>query len=149
MKNAQPNQIIRLHTLLNKLGIMDEKRTLVASYTEGRESSSKEMYTHEIGQLIEYLFEMTRGDQNAADKMRKKLLYYGYQMGYEQPRSKSELGLSPADINFIHVDTWCKSERSAIKKSMDDMTLKELTRAVSQFELVYKSTIKSIHANGN
>ncbi|MBL6448544.1 hypothetical protein JMN32_19695 [Fulvivirga sp. 29W222] len=71
--------------------------------------------------------------------MRKKLLYLGYQMGYDQPRNQSQKDLPAHEINKQNVSGWCESEKCSIRKRLEAMTGKELVDAVSQFEKVYQS----------
>ena len=50
-------QIKKIHVLLNAKGLMDEKRTLVSSISNGRTESSKELTLKEAGSLISFLSE--------------------------------------------------------------------------------------------
>jgi hypothetical protein len=70
--------------------------------------------------------------------MRKKLLYIGYQMGYELPRNDEEKDSRSNELCFQHVNAWVK-EHGAIKKHINYMTYNELCRTVSQFEIVYRN----------
>ena len=75
-------------------------------------------------------------------KMVKKLLYLGYQMGYNKPTNNAEQNMSPSRVNKIHVNRWLLSEKSRVRKEMDDMTHKELVQVLTQFEMVYKDFLK-------
>lgn len=71
------------------------------------------------------------------------MLYYGYQMGYQNPRNELQAVMRESDICLDNVSAWCESEKCAVRKPLAKMTYKELVRAISQFELVYKSFNKS------
>lgn len=77
-------------------------------------------------------------------KMFKKMLYYGYQMDYDKPRSEAQKALPKHEVNMQNVSGWCASEKCSIKKPLKAMTAKELSKALSQFELVYKSYLNRI-----
>lgn len=75
-------------------------------------------------------------------KMVKKLLYLGYQMGYNKPTCMAEQRMTPSAVCKLHVNRWLLSEKSAVRKPMDEMTYRELVRALTQFEFVYKDFLK-------
>ena len=72
-------------------------------------------------------------------RMRRKMLYFGYQMGYDQPRDDAQKGLPQNEICMQNVSAWCKSKHCSVKKPLKRMTGKELRVALTQFEQVYKS----------
>ena len=71
--------------------------------------------------------------------MRRKMLYLGYQMGYDQPRNEVQKSLPAQDICLQNVSEWCNSKKCTIRKPLKRMTGKELQVALTQFEQVYKS----------
>lgn len=89
--------------------------------------------------------EQTR-EQIAESKsvMRKKLLFMGYQMGFDVPRTTEEYGLKRWQVNMLHLDSWALSAKSKIRKKINDMSYSELVICVSQFELVYKDFKKRV-----
>lgn len=65
------------------------------------------------------------------------MLAIGYQMGYHLPRTPEQRGMRPSDICLENVSSFCESKRSSIHKPLNDMTYKELVKAVTQFEIIY------------
>jgi hypothetical protein len=85
-------------------------------------------------------------EKNQKSNMIRKLLYYGYQMGYDQPRTELEKRalLSKQQLCWNHVQAWCKSKHCKIRKTLNRYTAAELTEVVSQFEQVYKSFLQQL-----
>jgi hypothetical protein len=77
------------------------------------------------------------------DRMRKKMLYYGYQMAYDQPRTEEQKAMSRQEVCFANVSAWCAGKHCKIGKPLEAMTGKEVQQALTQFEAVYKSFLKS------
>lgn len=142
----QPRQIKKLHTLLNKLDLMDQKLELIHHYTNRRTQSSRSMTYHEACNLIEALEEQTNGSSDSLtgrDRMVRKMMYYGYLLGYDKPRA-GQSSMPAKKICFANVDAWCKSDKCSIKKSIRDMDNTELNKALSQFEMMYKNTLTKL-----
>jgi hypothetical protein len=76
--------------------------------------------------------------------MIRKMLYYGYEMGWDRPRTRPEEILSKQQLCWNHVQAWCKSPKCSIRKTLNRYTVEELTKVVSQFELVYESFKKDL-----
>lgn len=137
-----PAQNKRLHALLTKTGLHVRKSELVLSFTSGRSSSSKDLSGNEARELINYLDselqKQMRGIKEKADKMRKKIISFAYQMNWTVPNQRG--GFS-ADIQRIN--NWCLKS-GYIKKPFNDFEYHELPKLVTQFENVYKSYLKSI-----
>jgi hypothetical protein len=82
----------------------------------------------------------------AKSRMKKKLLAMGYDMKWDvASKSAREAGCQTRQqINFFHVDLWCKSKHSIYHKGLDEMTVKELADTVTQMERVKASFLKSV-----
>jgi hypothetical protein len=105
-------------------------------YEEPKEEPRKSgKPTHEI---------MRRQFAEGKVKMRKKLLAIGYQMGYGVAKTETEKRMKGWEVCKLHVNRWLLSEKSTVRKEMDDMTYKELVQAVTQFEQVYKEFLKRV-----
>lgn len=77
------------------------------------------------------------------DRMVKKMLSLGYQMQYDLPRNEAQKAMRPSEVNFENVSAWCQSPKCQIRKPLDKMTVIELSLAITQFEFVHQSFIKS------
>jgi hypothetical protein len=73
------------------------------------------------------------------DRLVKKMLWLGYQMGYDMPESPAEKMMEKSRLCLNHVNRWCKSEKCAIRKTLRGYSVPELAQVVSQFDLVYQS----------
>ncbi|MGV3588116.1 MAG: phage protein GemA/Gp16 family protein [Adhaeribacter sp.] len=135
MKKRDENQNKRLHLLLGKAGLMDEKPELVSFYTNGRTTSSRELTYQEADKLIKYLESITQSKQKAtaesADKMRKNIIAICYELGWIEPSDNPE----ERKINMAAIDSFIK-QRGYLKKPLNDFTPKELPKLVSQFKQI-------------
>lgn len=89
-------------------------------------------------------FDVALIKSNEKDRMRKKMLYLGYQMGYDRPRTEEQRGLSPSEICVQNVSAWCESMRCSVQRPLNHMTHRELRNALTQFTKVYQSFIKQL-----
>ncbi|OKL40277.1 hypothetical protein [Pontibacter flavimaris] len=135
MKKRTDTQNKKLHLLLNKAGLAAEKPDLVAFYTNGRTSSSRDMYFHEAQKLIVYLESITSNSASTptdrADTMRKKVIAICYELGWIEPTDSPE----ERKINMAVIDGFLK-KRGYIKKPLNEFTVRELPRLISQFEQI-------------
>ena len=81
-------------------------------------------------------------------KMVRKMLYYGYQMGYDVPRSPAQQRMDKARVNYVNVEAWCQSKYCSINKTLKGYTVEQLAKVLSQFEAVYKSFIQQYNKAG-
>lgn len=132
--NTQQNK--QLHALLAQTGLKAHKESLVLGYTNGRSESSRDLTAQEADALIRYLSAQAK-PEDADDKMRKKMIHYARQMGWEieVPRGRK------ADIERLN--NWCIHYGQYHKPLMEHDTA-ELTRLLSQFDAVYKSFLRGI-----
>jgi hypothetical protein len=129
----------RLHALITKLGIDEEtKQELVYKYTNGRLTSSKTMLMHECQALINELQVMANRipknqDEIKADGQRKKMFSIAREMGWVTNGK-----VDPRLFQWIE-------KYGYLKKPLNDYTLAELPKLITQFEYVLKS---HVHAKG-
>ena len=127
-------QLKKIHTLLGKVGLRDDKEAIISHFTTGRTTSSRQMMKDEAAALISHLTKFD-GKEESCEKMRSKILSYAHEMGWR---------LSGSDrIDMPHVNNWCL-KNSYLKKKLDDYTHDELPKLVTQFETVYKSFLLRI-----
>lgn len=72
-------------------------------------------------------------------KMVKKMLWIGYQMGYDNPRGPEQNIMSRSKRCWANVEAWCMSKRCAINKPLNKYTVDELAKVLTQFEAVYRT----------
>jgi hypothetical protein len=122
----------RLHALLSKQGLMEQKAVLVSNFTEGRTESSKEMTDGEVIQLIEALepipldkvLKTQLKAQRRTNTLRKCFSLFrlmGYTL-FDKP-------------DYTRIDNFCIA-RSQAKKKLTDMNTRELSNLIYQLEKI-------------
>lgn len=153
----------QLHALLSQTNMIKAKPYLIESFTNGRETSSTGLQSHEAIELIKHLkCELQKQKNKAmanepkhignamptfkantpaqqANTMRKKIIALAHQMGWSaiHPVSKNKI----ADIPRI--DAWA-IKYGYLHKSLNNYTIQELPKLVTQFDNLYKSFLKAI-----
>jgi len=117
--------------LLNDLGLMEDKKHLVSMTTRGRTDSSKELSVAEAKTLILHLEGVTKKD-DGADKMRKKIFAICYNIGWIYGNSPEDRKINQAAIDKI------VQKIGYLKKPLNEFTLAQLPKLVSQFEQIEK-----------
>ncbi|MEQ9426983.1 MAG: hypothetical protein RJQ09_21350 [Cyclobacteriaceae bacterium] len=138
-------QLKRLQTLLTKANLREEKEEIISHYTNGRSTSSRQLTSQEATDCCDWLQGIADQyqEEDPCNQMRKKMLYYGYMMGYDEPTNDRQSGLPAKQINYINVDDWCK-KWGIHKQPLNKLTRQQLHQTVSQFLQVYKSTMKAV-----
>ncbi len=135
---AKPQQISQIHAILAKMGRANDKeykRDLVLQYSNGRATSTKDLFYQEANMLIDQLNIATGKDRDEikAENMRRKIIALAHKMHWKDG--------SKADMQRIN--NWCIN-KGYLHKRLNDYNNAELPKLVSQFENVYKSYLKSI-----
>ena len=152
-RKITPEQLKKLHTLLSQAHQLDNKADLVLHFSGNRVTSSKELLYSEAVEFINHLdSHLNSRDprviaEEQKDKMIKKMLYIGYQMGYDQPREGQE-HIERKALNKQNVEAWCMSKHCMIHKKLKEYSVDELTKVLSQFEQVYSSFKTAYQRNG-
>lgn len=132
MKYANVAQIQKLHVLLNKLGIIDEKQQIVYNTTEGRTTSSKELSFDEARQLI-----MSLSEYDPKERIKSLVFSLAYKAGIIYGSTDTDKKINTAKLNlFIR-------EKGTIKKNLNEMDYSELIKTHRQFEAIVKNNQKS------
>lgn len=132
MQFANNSQLAALHAKLHKMGMggdREYKQNLVIEYSNGRATSSKDLYYGEMQMLLEHL-DKAQGkteDDIKADRMRKKIIGIARGKGWEAD--------GKADIKRIN--GWCISY-GYLHKPLNDYTVDELPKLVTQFQQALK-----------
>lgn len=147
MQKITPKQNRRLHQLLTETGQMEYKKDLVKGYSSIKSESSKDLLPNEADALIRHLESYKTSLKPAkptfktgspeADRMRKKIIHYAHNMGWERDGGKADMK---------RIDDWCL-KFGRYHKALNDHNETELAHLVTQFEAVYTTFLKSI-SNG-
>ena len=122
IQQRTPDQNVRLHTLLHRLGLdLDAKEDLVSQYTDGRTVRSSEMNTYECDALIRALAKRTTptGKELILDRKRKRVIAHLTQAGLQLPDGRPDMGA-------IHA--WV--EKQKFKKRFNKLTDGELSKLI-------------------
>jgi hypothetical protein len=132
MKNSElitPAQSKKLHTLLSHLGLMEQKKDVITSFTEERTSSSKQLTRNEAAVLIDRL-----DKEDPAKKMIRKIFAICHSMQWITPHNGD---IEEKRMNQAVIDMFLK-KRGVYKKNLRDYTFSQLPELVTQFESIQK-----------
>lgn len=138
-RSANIRKFNALLTQLSKIVRIDRedtKRTMIHDVTQGRTLHTEEVTDQELASMVSHLYNKVQDctNNNAADKMRKKILHYCHLMQWYS---------TPGKLDWNRIDAFCK--KSGHKhKLMKDYNSSELPTLVSQFEEVYKCYLKKL-----
>lgn len=118
--------------LLVKTNLINRKAEIVKKFSALEIGSLQVLRDSEADKLLDYL----RDTCEKMDRMRKKMLSLGYQMGYDVPRGDAQKRLDAREINRLNVSAWCESKYCKYPKPLHKMDPDELHEVVSQFEQV-------------
>lgn len=130
IKPISYGQIKLIHVLLDEHGIMDKKREIICSASNGRTTSSKELTSVEARLLINRL----KGSDNETEK-RQKIYNAIYAVAFEMDII---YGSSEDDIrmNMAKLDVFCR-ERGTVKKNLSIQSYGEMKLTLRQFKAIY------------
>lgn len=138
-------QIIRFNTLLNKLGLQDMKRDIIAGATNGRTESTRAMTNDEINQLIERLNGANdmkvEYDDEKSQKKRRRILSICHQLPLHLGFTRWDGVKSKRVVDLDKLDSFLES-RGKYKKGLQRHSNTELSHVIVQFEGMLKSYIK-------
>lgn len=107
---------------------------MVASFSHGRATSSKDLYTAEAAAMITHL-KAQDPDEISAERQRRKIISLAHEAGYRVPGTKK--------VDMKRLDEWCKKYGHG-HKSLNNYTLKELPALVTQFQAVRDGVVKGL-----
>ena len=132
MKPASKPQLSKIHVLLNKLGLTDQKAEIMYNFSNGRTQSSKELTADEARRLISSLCEY-----DPQERLKSLIFSLGYQSGILYGSTSTDKKINVAKLNLF------LKERGAVKKELNAMNYTELIRTHRQFEAIVKSVQNS------
>jgi len=132
MEMANKAQITKLHVLLTKLGLLDDKKAIVRNASNNRTSSSKELTMSEAKRLISVLC-----DSDPAERLKTIISQLAYQAGITYGSTETDRILNKVKIDmFLH-------KNGAVKQDLQKQTYAELVKTHRQFEAIVKGVAKS------
>jgi hypothetical protein len=142
LKKVDIRILTKLHTMLNRLDLMEYKRDLIDTYAfRGRYVfSSKNLYEKEAEAIIKYLRTLQsedRTDRNEiiSDIMCRKIFSCFQAMGWKDAQRRLDLG---------KVYTWI-NEHGYLKKHLKKYTVEELPQLAEQVQNLRDAYLQSIN----
>lgn len=127
-------QLICINVLMRKLGMETQSKTLVSSFSNGRETSRANLTIGEATDLIKWL-KSQDPEEKKAETMRRKMISLAHEMNWREPGSFK--------VNMRSLDEWCV-KYGYLHKKLNQYLYSELPKLVSQFEGVHKSFLNGI-----
>lgn len=119
----------RLYRLLSDTGWLSEKEDLAHAYSHGRTAKTSELTIEECDQLIKFLEDRLKLNNEILEKSRRRVISRMYDMGWVTENGKADMERLKDFLN---------SEKAAVKKPLNKQTREELSRTIHQFELMLK-----------
>lgn len=127
MNKVTKPQLSKIHVLLTQQGLLEYKADYISQFTNGRETSSKEMTVGEAANLLKVL---SQTDPN--EKMRRKVFAQAYEAGYIFGHSWEDKRMNAAKLNRFIL------EKGTVKKELNKMTRAELIQTINQWDAIIK-----------
>jgi hypothetical protein len=131
---ANKNQIIAINTALSKKGLMDEKRNIISNATNGRTTSSRDLFFDEAHSLLQFLNTDTDTTQEKADKMVRKLFAMCYDLGWIKEKPVvGKGGKIEMKKDYSTLYEWVE-KYGYLKKELRKYSYEELPKLLTQFQ---------------
>jgi hypothetical protein len=122
-----------LHSLISRLGwSADDKAETVLQYTAQRTRHSSKMSYIECAEMISALESLTRADDEAKNKKRRRVISHLREAGYTKD--------GKADMPGIY--TWCRTQKH--KKPLNNLTSHQLSELIHAAEKVKAHYLKQV-----
>lgn len=132
MKKITPPQLQKIHILLNSLGLIQEKKSIVSHFSDGRTESTKGLTYDEAFKLIRSLSEY-----DPKERLKSLVFSLAYQAGVIYGSTPDDKKINAAKLNLFI------KQRGAVKKELNSMNYTELVKIHRQFEAIVKSVKNS------
>ena len=132
MQKVTPAQIGKIHVLLNKLGLIENKAEIVYNLSNGRTQSTKDLSIDEARRLITNL-----ATYDPCEKQKGLIFSLAYKAGIIYGSTVEDKKMNAAKLSLF------LKERGAVKKDLNAMTYDELVKTHRQFEGILNNTQKS------
>ncbi len=132
MEKITKDQLKKIHVMLNQMKLMEYKADLIHQFTNNRTEHSSEMTIVEAKNLLHHLTLLTGTDDQASDRMRKKVFAQAYEAGIIYGHTPDDKRMNSAKLNSF------LKKGGAIKKKLNEMSHQELVKVVNQFAQIIK-----------
>lgn len=144
-KTITTAQIKKIHVLLDKYDLIEQKQNIVFAISKGSKKSTKELTMLEAGEMINFLEQSgddlydhlvkpkTESEHYEKKQMAFRAIYgLAFKMGMIYGNTDDDYQMNIAKLNVF-----CR-ERGTVKKNFTSQNLAEMRRTHRQFEAMYK-----------
>ena len=128
MNLATKPQIQKIQILLRSLGLMEEKETILLSFSNNNTTSTRELSFNQAKMLLAFLC-----DYDPKEKQIKAIRYLAYRCGIIYGDTVEDRKINVAKLNLF------LKEKGTVKKDLHYQTLEELTQTHRQLSAIEKS----------
>ncbi len=132
MESVTKPQLSKIHVLLIKLQLIDDKKAIIKQVTNGRATSSKDLTFNEAKFLIGKLCEC-----DPTERIKTVINQLAFRAGIIYGDTETD-----KILNKVKLDMFLKNNGS-VKKDLQKQTYSELTKTHRQFEAIVKGIAKS------
>ncbi|WP_295714175.1 hypothetical protein [Mucilaginibacter sp.] len=132
MESVTKPQLTKIHILLNKLQLIDDKKAIIKEVTKGRATSSKDLTFAEAKFLISRLC-----DCDPTERLKTVINQLAFRAGIIYGETETD-----KILNKVKLDLFFKNNGS-VKKDLHKQSYTELTKTHRQFEAIVKGIAKS------
>jgi hypothetical protein len=136
---ATKQHIIRIRTMLSRLGLNSLKDDMVLGFTNGRTSHISEMTDAEALEMAANLqAEINKENEKgkAMNRMRRTVISTAYEMGWATPGDWKTA--------IQRIDEFNTGSHGKYKKKMQEHSYDELVNLVTQFRQTYKKHLNAL-----
>lgn len=142
MKPITPNQTKAFHAILREKGLADEKAAIVSKLSNGRASSTKDLFYEEVQPWIIAMNSQKKEQADPKERMIRNIIAMAREMGVIVRLPKVQPGGAiKMQSDYTQFNEWMLT-KSTGKKALNDYTYQELPKLVSQYRAIYLSWLK-------
>jgi hypothetical protein len=135
MRDITPGQLKIINTIISVRNLKAYKEDIIKGASDGRVSSSKDLYYDEADILIKKLNTEKTADFDKGHKMRGKILSLAHELHWRIPGTTK--------VDFKRINDWC-IKFGYLHKRLDHYTYEELPKLVTQFTNMHTDFLKKI-----
>jgi hypothetical protein len=148
MTNINKAQIAAFHALLKQHGITDQKADIVQQLSNGRVTSTKDLYSEEIQPWIIAMNNNKaagKAEDKPGDKMIRSIIAMAREMGIITRHQVVTVNGLEWKSNYTRFNEWLLTKSTAKKANLNLCSYEELNNLVTQYKAIYTSWLHKHH----
>jgi hypothetical protein len=130
------------HALLSKHGLMDHKPAIVQDLSNGRATSSKDLYMEEIEPWLQQMNLSKAPQKDKRQRMVNSIIAMATEIGMVKWETRIFRDGFHRKRNYTDMHAWIE-KYGYLKKHINDYTYEELPTLVTQFKNMYLSKLNA------